>query len=65
MLAVAALDGVSINHNGLGGSGVVWQNHLGVPPGGRVHYAWVVLAVLVAVMIAASGVCMTRQAWLK
>jgi FtsP/CotA-like multicopper oxidase with cupredoxin domain len=38
MLGVVALDGVSINHNGLGGKGLVLQNHLGVPPGGRVEF---------------------------
>jgi FtsP/CotA-like multicopper oxidase with cupredoxin domain len=38
MLRVVALDGVSINHNGLGGKGLVLQNHLGVPPGGRVEF---------------------------
>ena len=38
MLGVVALDGVPINHNGMSKNGVVWQNHLGVPPGGRVEF---------------------------
>jgi FtsP/CotA-like multicopper oxidase with cupredoxin domain len=36
-LGVVALDGVPINESGAG-SGVLWQSHLGVPPGGRVEF---------------------------
>ena len=36
---IVAVDGIPINQNGLGGNDlVVWQNHLGVPPGGRVEF---------------------------
>jgi FtsP/CotA-like multicopper oxidase with cupredoxin domain len=34
---VVALDGVPINWNGLG-RGLVWQTHLGLPPGGRTEF---------------------------
>jgi FtsP/CotA-like multicopper oxidase with cupredoxin domain len=35
---IVAVDGIPINQNGLaGGDLVVWQNHLGVPPGGRIE----------------------------
>ena len=34
---VVALDGVPINWNGLG-HGIVWQTHLGLPPGGRAEF---------------------------
>jgi len=39
MLGIVGVDGIPINQNGLGGNDlVVWQNHLGVPPGGRVEF---------------------------
>jgi FtsP/CotA-like multicopper oxidase with cupredoxin domain len=38
MLGVVAIDGVPIYRSGHGGASVVWQNHLGVPPGGRVEF---------------------------
>ncbi len=35
---IVAVDGIPIDQNGLaGGDLVVWQNHLGVPPGGRIE----------------------------
>jgi FtsP/CotA-like multicopper oxidase with cupredoxin domain len=37
-LGVVALDGVPINRNGMSGNSVVWQTHLGVPPGGRIEF---------------------------
>ncbi len=37
-LGVAALDGVPINESGMAGSRVLWQNHLGIPPGGRMEF---------------------------
>jgi FtsP/CotA-like multicopper oxidase with cupredoxin domain len=37
-LGVVALDGVPINENGLSGNRVLWQTHLGVPPGGRIEF---------------------------
>ena len=37
-LGVVALDGVPINENGMSRSGILWQTHLGVPPGGRVEF---------------------------
>ena len=38
-LGIVGVDGIPINQNGLGGNDlVVWQNHLGVPPGGRVEF---------------------------
>jgi len=39
MFGVVGVDGIPINQNGLGANDlVVWQNHLGVPPGGRVEF---------------------------
>jgi FtsP/CotA-like multicopper oxidase with cupredoxin domain len=35
---VVGLDGVPVKLNGSGGNGVVWQNHLGMPPGGRAEF---------------------------
>ena len=36
---IVGVDGIPINQNGLGGNDlVVWQNHLGVPPGGRMEF---------------------------
>jgi len=35
---IVAMDGVPLNQNGLGGSGVVWENHIGLPPGGRAEF---------------------------
>lgn len=37
-LGVVALDGAPINENGATGPGVLWQSHLGVPPGGRIEF---------------------------
>ena len=37
-LGLVALDGVPLNRNGAPGDVVLWQNHLGVPPGGRVEF---------------------------
>ena len=37
-LGLVSLDGVPINRGGLGGDRAIWQNHLGVPPGGRVEF---------------------------
>jgi FtsP/CotA-like multicopper oxidase with cupredoxin domain len=37
-LGVVALDGVPISENGMSGNHVLWQTHLGVPPGGRIEF---------------------------
>jgi FtsP/CotA-like multicopper oxidase with cupredoxin domain len=37
-LGIVALDGVPLNNNGLIGNFVDWENHIGVPPGGRVEF---------------------------
>ena len=37
-LGVAALDGVPINETGMAGKRVIWQSHLGIPPGGRIEF---------------------------
>jgi len=37
-LGVVALDGVPINQPGMAGTSVLWQSHLGVPPGGRIEF---------------------------
>jgi len=37
-LGVVALDGVPINENGISGNHVLWQTHIGVPPGGRIEF---------------------------
>jgi FtsP/CotA-like multicopper oxidase with cupredoxin domain len=37
-LGVVALDGVPINESGMAGNRVIWQSHLGIPPGGRIEF---------------------------
>ena len=37
-LGVVALDGVPLNANGTTGDFVSWQNHIGIPPGGRAEF---------------------------
>ena len=37
-LGLVALDGVPLNENGAIGDFIEWQDHLGVPPGGRVEF---------------------------
>ena len=37
-LGVVALDGVPLNTNGTTGDFVSWQNHIGIPPGGRAEF---------------------------
>ena len=37
-LGVVALDGVPVNENGMSRNSVLWQTHLGVPPGGRIEF---------------------------
>jgi FtsP/CotA-like multicopper oxidase with cupredoxin domain len=37
-LGLVALDGVPTNENGNAADSVVWQNHLAIPPGGRVEF---------------------------
>src|SRR6202167_5312347 len=37
-LGIVALDGVPLNANRTTGNFISWQNHLGVPPGGRVEF---------------------------
>src|ERR1700691_5188167 len=37
-LGIVALDGVTLNASGTTGDFISWQNHLGVPPGGRVEF---------------------------
>ncbi|HXP82529.1 MAG TPA: multicopper oxidase domain-containing protein [Verrucomicrobiae bacterium] len=37
-LGVAALDGVPIDDNGVGGRGLLWKTHILVPPAGRVEF---------------------------
>jgi len=37
-LGIVALDGVPLNSSGMMGNYVDWQNHIGVPPGGRVEF---------------------------
>jgi FtsP/CotA-like multicopper oxidase with cupredoxin domain len=34
-LEIVAMDGVPLNENGLAGTGVIWEDHIGLPPGGR------------------------------
>jgi len=38
MLGIVALDGAPLNANGGPGDGIIWANHIGVPPGGRVEF---------------------------
>jgi len=37
-VGVVAVDGVPLSDNGVASERVVWQNHLGVPPGGRIEF---------------------------
>jgi phospholipase C len=37
-VGVVALDGVPINESGRSGNYALWQNHLGIPPGGRIEF---------------------------
>ena len=37
-LGVVAIDGVPINFNGSPSAPIIWVNHLGVPPGGRIEF---------------------------
>src|SRR5580704_2579689 len=37
-LGVVALDGAPINENGVTSGRVIWQKHVGVPPGGRIEF---------------------------
>jgi FtsP/CotA-like multicopper oxidase with cupredoxin domain len=37
-LGVVALDGAPINENRMAGGSVIWEKHVGVPPGGRVEF---------------------------
>ena len=37
-VGIVALDGVPVNANGVPSNNVVWRNHIGVPPGGRVEF---------------------------
>jgi FtsP/CotA-like multicopper oxidase with cupredoxin domain len=37
-LGVVAVDGAPVNDNGQGGNYVLWQSHLGIPPGGRSEF---------------------------
>lgn len=37
-LGAVALDGVPTNENGVAGNRVIWQSHLGIPPGGRMEF---------------------------
>jgi FtsP/CotA-like multicopper oxidase with cupredoxin domain len=37
-LGIVALDGIPLNANGTTADFISWQNHLGVPPGGRVEF---------------------------
>ena len=37
-LGVVAIDGVPINQTGMAGASVLWQSHLGLPPGGRMEF---------------------------
>jgi FtsP/CotA-like multicopper oxidase with cupredoxin domain len=37
-VGIVGVDGVPINRNGLGGGDVIYQDHLGISPGGRVEF---------------------------
>jgi FtsP/CotA-like multicopper oxidase with cupredoxin domain len=37
-VAIVGIDGIPLNENGQSGNRVIWQNHLGVPPGGRIEF---------------------------
>jgi FtsP/CotA-like multicopper oxidase with cupredoxin domain len=53
-LGIVALDGVPINQNGTLGDFVNWQDHLGIPPGGRVEF------IVKAPPVGGSGLLVTR-----
>jgi FtsP/CotA-like multicopper oxidase with cupredoxin domain len=37
-LGIVAIDGVPTNEDGVEANAIVWSNHIGVPPGGRVEF---------------------------
>ena len=37
-LGIVALDGAPLNENGAPSDGIAWENHIGVPPGGRAEF---------------------------
>jgi FtsP/CotA-like multicopper oxidase with cupredoxin domain len=37
-VGIVALDGVPVNANGVAANSVLWRNHIGIPPGGRVEF---------------------------
>jgi FtsP/CotA-like multicopper oxidase with cupredoxin domain len=37
-LQLVAMDGVALSANGLGGTGFIFENHVGLPPGGRAEF---------------------------
>lgn len=37
-LGIVALDGVPLNEDGAPGEGIAWENHIGIPPGGRAEF---------------------------
>jgi FtsP/CotA-like multicopper oxidase with cupredoxin domain len=37
-VGVVGIDGIPLNEKGLSGNRLIWQNHLGIPPGGRIEF---------------------------
>jgi FtsP/CotA-like multicopper oxidase with cupredoxin domain len=37
-VGIVGIDGIPLNEQGLLGNRVIWQNHLGIPPGGRIEF---------------------------
>jgi FtsP/CotA-like multicopper oxidase with cupredoxin domain len=53
-LGIVALDGVPLNRSGMVGNYVDWENHIGVPPGGRAEF------ILKGPPLGVSGLLVTR-----
>jgi FtsP/CotA-like multicopper oxidase with cupredoxin domain len=39
-VGIVGIDGIPLNEQGLSGNRVIWQNHLGIPPGGRIEFVF-------------------------
>jgi FtsP/CotA-like multicopper oxidase with cupredoxin domain len=37
-VGIVAIDGIPLTDSGVASSRVIWQNHLGIPPGGRIEF---------------------------
>ena len=54
-LELVGMDGAPLTANGLGGSGVIYENHVGLPPGGRAEF------IVTGPPLGAAGSLLTRS----